>query len=212
MKEKIQIISNIVIVIALAAVTYHFNEKYSKLNEENEQHELKNRALLSKYSDSKQRIESLEGTITDLQNGVVEVDRLKIKSIRVEDFALVSKSGKELITMKSYPNRTFMMLKGEDGPNSIYFNVHDDGKKSISFRDHEAKAQIGIKTDEEGQPAVTVWRGGEYILKGSQGNHEIVRITETEHKPEISFYEDVCKGSKLWTTHDWWPNQSGDGQ
>jgi predicted nuclease with TOPRIM domain len=113
MKQKIQIISNIVIVMALAAVAYHFNEKYSELNEANKQQELQNTALQVKYSDSKQRIETLEETITDLQNGVVrlaEVDRLKIKSIRVEDFALVSKNGKELITMKSYPNRTFMML------------------------------------------------------------------------------------------------------
>ena len=114
MKQKIQIISNIVIVMALAAVAYHFNEKYSELNEANKQQELQNTALQVKYSDSKQRIETLEETITDLQNGVVrlaEVDRLKIKSIRVEDFALVSKNGKELITMKSYPNRTFMSSK-----------------------------------------------------------------------------------------------------
>jgi len=197
--------------IALAYVAYFFNEKYEKLNEASEQQTLQYISLQDIYSESKNRIQSLEGTVSTLQNDLIKlakVDHLKIKSIRVEDFALVSKSGKDLITMKSYPNRTFMMLKGEDGPNSIYFNVHDDGKKSISFRDHDAKAQIGIKTDEKGQPTVTVWRGGEYILRGSQGNHEIVRIGETEQKPEISFYEAVCNGSKLWTTNDWWPNQS----
>jgi alanyl-tRNA synthetase len=134
MKEKIQIIINITIVIALAAVAYHFNEKYSKLNEANEQHELNNRALLGKYSDSMQRIDTLKNTITNLQSGVVEVaevDRLKIKSISVEDFTLVSKNGNELITMKSSKGMSSLRIKGEQGHSGISLTVSENGRKGL---------------------------------------------------------------------------------
>ena len=150
-------------------------------------------------------IDTTEASVDSLKK---QSERLELKSLTTERFALVSENGKELITMKSYPGRTFMMLKGQDGPNSIFFNVHDDGRKSISFRDGEAKAQIGIKTEESGMPEITVWRGGEYILRGNEGNHEVIKISEVEGRPEISFYDSVCNGQKIWTTNDWWLNDT----
>ena len=149
-------------------------------------------------------IKSMTNQIQALESKVASLNRFTADSIQTKRFALTSPSGKERIIMKAYPERTFMMLKSEDGLNSIYFNVHDDGRQSISFRGQDGRAQIGIKTDEYGIPEITVWKGGSFTLRSRNGHHEVIKITESEGLPEIGFYEAVCNGPKIWSTNDWW--------
>lgn len=149
-------------------------------------------------------IKGMTNQLQALDNKVASLNRFTADSIQTKRFALTSPSGKERIIMKSYPERTFMMLKSEDGLNSIYFNVHDDGRQSISFRGQDGRAQIGIKTDENGIPEITVCKGGSFTLRSKNGHHEVIKITESEGLPEIGFYEAVCNGPKIWSTNDWW--------
>ena len=150
------------------------------------------------------QINNITNRFQTVADRVSSLNRFKADSIKTKRFALLSEDNTERIIMKSYPNRTFMMLKGERNLNRIYFNVLDDGMQSISFSGTDGKAQIGIKTNEKEIPEITVWKGGSFTLRSKKGHHEVIKITESGNSPEVAFYEAICNGAKVWSTNDWW--------
>ena len=187
--NKLNLALNLILLSLICIVFFHYKEEndklYSKIETQREELSRLNAFRSStemELSGTQKAIDENRNEISDLKEKTVSVDRLKVKSITTEKFSMLSQNGKELISMKSYPNRTYLGLKTEEGIGSIYFNVHDDGKKSISFSDNSGHAQIGIRTDENDQPAITVWRGGEYILRGNEGHHEVIRISDKINK------------------------------
>lgn len=230
--KKINTTLNLLLIVCFAVGAVYFTKRSDQIELENKQQEemisgmmkvltqveanleqttqLTNQAevdlnhLRKNMTDSHALIKSMSSQFQTVEKKVSSLNRFEADSIKTKRFALLSDAGKERIIMKSYPNRTFMMLKGDEGLNSIYFNVHDDGRQSISFRGTDGRAQIGIKTNEDGIPEITVWKGGSFTLRSANGHHEIVKITESDDQPEVAFFDAVCNGSKVWSTNDWW--------
>jgi hypothetical protein len=230
--KKINTTLNLLLIVCFAVGAVYFTKQSNQIELENKQQEemisgimkalkqveanlkqttdLTNQAevdlshLRKKMTDSHTLVKNMSSQFQIFEKKVSSLNRFESDSIKTKHFALLSKEGKERIVMKSYPTRTFMMLKGDDGLNSIYFNVHDDGRQSISFRGTDGRAQIGIKTNENEVPEITVWKGGSFTLRSANGHHEIVKITESDDQPEVAFFEAVCNGSKVWSTNDWW--------